>query len=210
MTIFGNLALERFTFMTPDKDLQIVLNITFGYALRISEDNMAGIYGIVGLQATNPSALVSLFGRKFSYCLGNIRDTEYSVLFDSGSSISHLKESGYESIVEEVDNLMTRFDIDSVYIGDGEECYQGNMDQDLDGFPLLTFHFSQGADFEVGVEGMFLPFNRSIFCLAIHKSESESESNIIGVLAQQFYNVGFDFDANRIYFQNVDCDALEG
>ncbi|XP_073049720.1 aspartic proteinase CDR1-like [Primulina eburnea] len=96
---------------------------------------------------------------------------EFSVLFDSGSSISHLKESGYESIVEEVDNLMAGF-LDPAYIGDGEQCYKGNMDRELDGFPLLTFHFSEGADFEVGVEGMFLPFNKSIFCLAIHRSES--------------------------------------
>lgn len=175
-SVFGNLTSEKFTFVTPDGDLQIVRNITFGNATSISQDNMAGIHVIFGLQATNPYTL-SLFGRKFSYCFGNIRDTKYSynqlsfgsgavlqgystparlhcdgfhlitlegislghtqleidedefgfnVFIDSGSSISYLKESGYESIVEEVDNLMTGI-VDHVDIRDGQQCYQGNM-----------------------------------------------------------------------------------
>lgn len=51
-SIFGNLTSEKFTFVTPDGDLQIVRNITFGNATSISQDNMAGIHGIFGLQAT--------------------------------------------------------------------------------------------------------------------------------------------------------------
>ncbi|XP_073128579.1 aspartic proteinase CDR1-like [Henckelia pumila] len=259
MSVFGNLALERFTFVTPNKIIQLVPNITFGYATGISRDNMYGIHGIIGLQATNPYALVSLFGRKFSYCIGSIRDSDYkynhlslgsaavlqgystptkinyggyhlvtvegislgqkqleidenkyksNVVIDSGSTFSYVEEIGYESILDEVDNLMDGI-LNSVNIGDNELCYLGNIDGDLQGFPLLTFHFSERADLEIGVDGIFYPFNETIFCLAIRRKIGIKYPNIIGVLAQQYYNVGFDLDDNRIYFRNIDCDALE-
>ncbi|KAL7193930.1 hypothetical protein ACSBR2_025550 [Camellia fascicularis] len=63
-------------------------------------------------------------------------------------------------------------------------CYMGEVSRDLKGFPMITFHFARGAS-------------------------EEDNLSIIGIRAQQYYNVAYDLDAMKLYFQRIDCQLVE-
>ncbi|CAA0812824.1 Eukaryotic aspartyl protease family protein [Striga hermonthica] len=130
---------------------------------------------------------------------------EFNVVVDSGSTVTELRESGYEALVAEVDGLiggsLARFQDE-----EGSVCYMGEMERDLVGFPVVTLHLGEGAHIDMKVGALFEMRHGGVFCLAVVKAEGV---NIIGVMAQQYYNVGFDFDQMRISFQKMNCELIE-
>lgn len=47
------------------------------------------------------------------------------------------------------------------------------------------------------------------FCMAVQMADGGTESlNVIGILAQQNYNVAYDLAAKKVYFQKIDCGLL--
>lgn len=140
----------------------------------------------------------------------NREDLHYNVLIDSGTTFSKLVKSAYEPLAKEVGRLMDGVLKPAVVKdGDGLLCYSGDMEKDLKGFPLVTLHLAGGTDIDLDVEGFFQrTTDRSTFCMAVLQS-TFSEDNIIGVIAQQYYNVGFDLEAKRVSFQRIDCELLE-
>ncbi|KAM7470035.1 hypothetical protein LguiA_008218 [Lonicera macranthoides] len=78
----------------------------------------------------------------------------------------------------------------------------------VDGDRFLSL---EGANLAVPPDNMFLQNRRdNTFCLAVQSSESISLGNqsIIGALAQQHYNFGYDLTTNRLYFEKIDCQLL--
>ncbi|KAL3642822.1 hypothetical protein CASFOL_013637 [Castilleja foliolosa] len=130
-----------------------------------------------------------------------------NVNIDSGSTITQLVRSAYEPLMAEVKKLVDKFaKRGSVRNAENRLCYYGNLERDLKGFPIVTLHLAEGTDIFLDVEAMF---QRSTDGLAFCMSVVESRDNMIGVRAQQFYNVGFDLNAKRVSFQKIDCELLE-
>ncbi|KAK6131683.1 hypothetical protein DH2020_034590 [Rehmannia glutinosa] len=137
----------------------------------------------------------------------NREDFRYNVAIDSGTTYTQLVRSAYEPLMEEVESLMNGI-VNPIEVGNAENllCFSGDLERDLKGFPIVTLHLAEGTDIDLDVEAMFQrTSDGSSFCMAV----VESSENMIGVRAQQYYNVGFDLDENRVSFQRIDCELLE-
>ncbi|PIN11914.1 Aspartyl protease [Handroanthus impetiginosus] len=252
----GLLALDKFTFLTSTGGTVEVPDVMFGCALN-THGSVRDLNGILGLEAPNKYYFAARVGNKFSYCIGNISDTQYmynqlilgdeailqgdstpmqtkenhyvltlegisvgekqltinqddfhyNVAIDSGTTQTLLVKSAYEPLVTEVKNLLNGMLQPIRLRNAGDQlCYLGNMERDLKGFPIVTLHLADGADINLDVEAMFQrTIDGSAFCMAV----VESSENLLGIRAQQYYNVGFDLDAMRVSFQRIDCELLE-
>ncbi|CAN1326654.1 Aspartyl protease UND [Linum perenne] len=107
--------------------------------------------------------------------------------------------------MEQLENSATLSDLQGLQV-----CYKGTVKKEASGFPSLGFHFQDGAQLLVGSVGLFIQLRPDVFCLAINGTGRTEDISIIGMMAQQGYNVGFDVQGNRIYFQSIGCGALSG
>lgn len=131
------------------------------------------------------------------------------VMIDTGTTYTYLASQGYSALKNEVAELMEGL-MDQVAYGkyELELCYKGDLKRDMKGFPVTTFHFADGADLVVDVDGMFRQVDEDTFCMAVVDAGESKGFSILGILAQQYYNVGYDLDGLRIYFQRIDCEVL--
>uniref|UniRef100_A0A7N0VEZ2 Peptidase A1 domain-containing protein n=1 Tax=Kalanchoe fedtschenkoi TaxID=63787 RepID=A0A7N0VEZ2_KALFE len=128
------------------------------------------------------------------------------VMVDSGTTLTFLATEGYSALRNEVAGLMENGMIEAAVGRYGKEvCYKGVVRRDLKGFPVTTFHLAEGAELVVDIDGVFRQVEEDVFCLAVAETQ---EGSMIGILAQQYYNVGYDLDEGRIYFQRIDCELL--
>ncbi|KAK2966963.1 hypothetical protein RJ640_026515 [Escallonia rubra] len=75
--IAGNIATEKLTFVTSDEGSVDVPNIVFGCGHEFQHPHPSNqVSGYMGLDAGDGS-LIHQVGNKFSYCIGNISDTNY-------------------------------------------------------------------------------------------------------------------------------------
>ncbi|KAK6147428.1 hypothetical protein DH2020_018340 [Rehmannia glutinosa] len=136
------------------------------------------------------------------------KEFDFNVVIDSGSTITLLQRSVFEQLKREIMKLLDGLLRRAIVSNAGERlCYWGNLVRDLKGFPIVTLHLGEGADLYLDVEGTFKRVNDDIFCMAV--DVSGSDINIIGVYAQQYYNVGFDLNAMRVSFLSIECELLE-
>ncbi|CAL1358741.1 unnamed protein product [Linum trigynum] len=141
-----------------------------------------------------------------SQVFANISDVQ-GILIDSGSELSFLYSAAYDVVKAEVQKRASSV-LTEVWGRRGMElCYSGSVSKEGRGFPALGLHFADGAELVVESSGMFIPAGDGVFCLAVVRSES---FNIVGMMAQQGYNVGYDLNESRVYFQDIDCQLLEG
>ncbi|GKV12496.1 hypothetical protein SLEP1_g23630 [Rubroshorea leprosula] len=92
-------------------------------------------------------------------------------------------------------------------------CYVGKLSQDLIGFPVVTFHFAGEAQLSLDINSLFYQRSRNVFCMLVRPSDvggwRMSEMTIIGVNAQQNYNLAYDIPGKMLYFQRIDCQVLD-
>ena len=88
-------------------------------------------------------------------------------------------------------------------------CYTGVIDRDLIGFPVVTFHFANEVDLDLDMEGLFIQTDPNKFCMAVVSSDVHVDSTLIGVLAQQNYNIAYDLAGKTLSIQWIDCELLE-
>ncbi|KAL7137070.1 hypothetical protein ABFS83_10G069500 [Erythranthe nasuta] len=138
----------------------------------------------------------------------NEQEFYYNVVIDSGSTLTSLKRSAFEPLKEAVVNMLDGL-IEPVIIKGFEErpCYRGDLVRDLKGFPTVTLHLDEETELSLDVEGMFQRIGSDLFCMAV--VASTNGINIIGVLAQQYYNVGFDLNEMKVSFLKIECELLE-
>ncbi|KAJ7955826.1 Aspartic proteinase CDR1-like [Quillaja saponaria] len=130
------------------------------------------------------------------------------VVIDSGTTVSFLAEAGYVPLSNEVQSLLNG-KLERVQDpANPALCYKGIIDRDLTGFPVVTFHFAGGAELALDINSMFEENGEDEFCMAIHQSGLD-ELSVIGIMAQQSYNIGYDLGGNKIFFQRIDCELLE-
>ncbi|CAN0864824.1 Aspartyl protease UND [Linum grandiflorum] len=127
------------------------------------------------------------------------------MLVDSGSELMSLPSKAMDTIIDRVKKLAGDLELTQ---GSSfwELCYKGSLEKEGAEFPPLGLHFEGGAKMWIDNHGMFFQFE-DVFCLAIQRSEKVS---ILGMVAQQSFNVGFDLMQRRLYFQNLDCGVLQG
>ncbi|CAN1165270.1 Aspartic proteinase nepenthesin-2 [Linum perenne] len=142
---------------------------------------------------------------------------KYGIMVDSGAELSYLPNEALDVVKKEVKReavLRGMKQVWSTFIPRPFSlCYEGTVDKDAHGFSPLGFHFEQGGSehdpepvLTVQSIGLFYQATNDIFCLAIMGTRNNLA--IIGMMAQQQYNFGFDLYHNKIYFKNMDCGLL--
>ncbi|EOA17964.1 hypothetical protein CARUB_v10006379mg [Capsella rubella] len=131
-------------------------------------------------------------------------------VIDTGCSPTILAREAYETLSEEIDfflgEVLRRVKGWDQYTN---PCYEGNLKLDLYGFPVVTFHFAGGAELALDVESLFVSSESGDrFCLAMNMNAFDDMS-VIGAMAQQSYNVGYDLRTMNVYFQRTDCELLD-
>ncbi|KAF8405802.1 hypothetical protein HHK36_007879 [Tetracentron sinense] len=91
------------------------------------------------------------------------------LVIDSGSHYTMLAFPGYVKLRDAMNEKLRFY---SVIDGpdpsrSGRKCFYGKVDDDLEGFPSVTFHFKGGADVVVDLWGIFVQVSPNILCLAI-------------------------------------------
>eukprot|EP00258_Populus_trichocarpa_P029321 XP_024445340.1 protein ASPARTIC PROTEASE IN GUARD CELL 1 [Populus trichocarpa] len=119
------------------------------------------------------------------------------VILDSGTAYTWLAQDAYNALSEEVQSLFR--EMLQRYKGmPNQLCYIGSVREDLSGFPAVTFHFANGAQLVLDTQSSS----------AVNGDNSKNLS-VIGMMAQQNYNVGYDIGQNKLYFQRIDCELLK-
>ncbi|GLT38387.1 hypothetical protein SLA2020_126430 [Shorea laevis] len=135
---------------------------------------------------------------------------EGGVVIDSGSTITSLTQAAYEPLSAEVIGML-QGKLERVKDPDIPTllCYKGVISRDLMGFPVVTFEFAGGAELSLDVESLFQDNGPEEFCMAVNESVDGKNLNVIGVMAQQNYNVGYDLVGKQVTFQRIVCQLLE-
>lgn len=134
-------------------------------------------------------------------------------IIDTGCTLTYLVDDVYKLLYNEVRNLMRMFTETVISSFPWLLCYYGNVNRDLVGFPVVTFHFGEGADLVLDSLSLFKQVMDNVFCMAVGPINEAGIGNVpsvIGLLAQQSYNVGYDLVNGFIYFQRIDCQLLSG
>jgi hypothetical protein len=131
------------------------------------------------------------------------------VVIDSGTTLTYLPRAAFDPLNVEVRRLA-----DGLLQGLGGSstsapCYTGVIDRDLIGFPVVTFHFANGVDLDLDMEGLFIQTDPNKFCMAVVPSDVHVDLTLIGVLAQQNYNIAYDLAGKTLSVQRIDCELLE-
>lgn len=135
------------------------------------------------------------------------------VIIDSGSTLTHLEQEAYDTFKKAVlDELRINHNIYPVILGTYRECFAGRMASDLVGFPKVILYF-EGLDnkLELDIWSTFQQLKSDgngdqFYCLSF--TASPNELNVIGNLAQQFHNIGYDLENNIISFHRMGCELI--
>ncbi|OVA13832.1 Peptidase A1 [Macleaya cordata] len=132
------------------------------------------------------------------------------VYLDSGSKMTFLPMKAYTRVVTALADELKKFQRDPVPDPEGEDklCFRGSISQDLIGFPDVTFHFDGDADMVLEEWSIFVPVTLNVFCMAFLRA-GPGGLTVIGSIAQQFYNFGYDLVNNVLSFQLVDCSRIK-
>ncbi|KAF7838005.1 aspartic proteinase CDR1-like [Senna tora] len=116
------------------------------------------------------------------------------VVIDSGTTVSFMVGGGYGVVIDEVRRMMEGKAKEVRDPTNPSSCYEGVIEREASGFPVVRFHFEGGAELGLDVNSFFHENGKDEFCVALEESE---ELSVIGVMAQQSYNVGFDVKAAK-------------
>ncbi|CAI0394732.1 unnamed protein product [Linum tenue] len=127
------------------------------------------------------------------------------VVLDTGAELSFIYTEVFDVLKQEVVKLanpiLQQVPAPSPY----ELCYRGAVDREARGFPAMALQFARGAEVTVDNFGLFKQVTGDVFCFAVLRTGTIS---IVGMMAQQGYNVGYDLRAREVYLQSMDCQIL--
>ncbi|KAK1290024.1 Aspartic proteinase CDR1 [Acorus calamus] len=126
---------------------------------------------------------------------------EGGLIVDSGAELIYLDGVVYRLLVSELKRVIG---LEEVEHGAGEVCYKGTSKDLAEGkaVPVVTLHFDGGLDVPLELLSTFQEIVEGVVCLAV---EPTNDVSIIGNLAQQNLNVGFDLKEKRVYMSPADC-----
>lgn len=174
--------------------------ITEGYA-----SPMRAIDGVYHINITGLSVGEKMLDIGFGG--PNLARYSQDAVLDSGSTATWLIEGAYTALVNEVERLMEGV-VEQVTNTGLSMCYRGSIERDLVGFPTVSLRFAGEGDLDLDPRSLFYQARPDVFCMAVMKSNVYGLS-IIGLMAQQNYNVGFDIGRGRVTFQRIECELLD-
>ena len=140
---------------------------------------------------------------------------QHTAVIDTGTVKTRLAYGYFTMIQGKFRSILNGLGLKEITVYDDitRLCYRGrtgDMEEDLQGFPLVRFQFTYGgAALELDSRSLFSKGEwPKSYCLAMSPS-IDREQTIIGLMAQQFYNMGFDIDGKKLYVQKVDCEYYE-
>ncbi|XP_010548583.1 PREDICTED: aspartic proteinase CDR1 [Tarenaya hassleriana] len=143
------------------------------------------------------------------------RGPRTGVILDSGTLFTWLADSAYRELYNEIKTLLDG-QLERYWYRD-YLCYNGRVTEDLIGFPTVTFRFSGEAELALEATSLFYQMPKSeayqdVFCMAIRPTKDQGvqfkDFTAIGLMAQQYYNIGYDLKDQKLYLQRVDCVLL--
>ncbi|XP_010429347.1 PREDICTED: probable aspartic protease At2g35615 [Camelina sativa] len=144
------------------------------------------------------------------------RGPRTGVILDSGTLYTWLADIAYRELYNEIKSILEprleRFWFRDLL------CYHGRVSEELIGFPVVTFHFAGGAELAMEAASMFYPMSESdtyhnVFCMSVRPTTEHGgeykDFTAIGLMAQQYYNIGYDLIEKNVYLQRIDCVLLD-
>ncbi|VVA28290.1 PREDICTED: aspartic [Prunus dulcis] len=196
-----------------DEGISPVANVVFGCAH--DNDGYNGQpSGILGLGPSNIS-LATQLGSKFSYCIGSIKDPKYphnQLILGDGAKIEGLStplevyNDLYYLTLGGISLSERRLEIDPEIF---KRTPSGTGGTVFDSGTTLSFLAKDGDELGLDIESLFQEYGQNEFCMALQDSPVGNDLNVVGIMAQQFYNVAYDLAANKVYFQRIDCELLD-
>ncbi|KAJ4903165.1 Eukaryotic aspartyl protease family protein [Raphanus sativus] len=122
-----------------------------------------------------------------------------NTVIDSGAAVTYLPTSYCSLVREAVEKFVTA---ERVTYGDNSLCYKTNT---LDVFPVITMHFSGGADLVLDKNNTYMSFGQDI-CLVILCGAEEA---VFGNRAQNNFLVGYDHSSRLVSFKPTDCGVTQ-
>ncbi|KAK3435418.1 hypothetical protein EUGRSUZ_C00127, partial [Eucalyptus grandis] len=122
---------------------------------------------------------------------------EGGVLVDTGSVLTWLQTDGYVPL--------------QVIYGHNPAllCYAGTAEREVSDFPAVALHFEGGVKLNMDAKSFFFQRKPGFFCMAVAESQSSRNGlSLIGVLAQQHHNFGYDIARGKIFFERIECEQL--
>ncbi|KAF8392917.1 hypothetical protein HHK36_021157 [Tetracentron sinense] len=136
-------------------------------------------------------------------------DSGGGVIIDSGMTYSALQIDAYNALSVALEKLLDQI-LEKATAPPSEPfklCYKGVVGRDLTGLPVVTFHFADDADMVLDEWSMFMQYNEDVFCMAVLQGDLDGLS-VIGTMAQQYFNFGYDLVAKKLSFEVIDCEVL--
>ena len=143
-------------------------------------------------------ARVETLGTPFQAVDGNM-------LIDSGTTFTYLPASYCSLVRESVEKVVTA---ELFTTSDGTHCYKTKT---MDIFPVITMHFSGGADLVLGKNNTYMDYGEGAICLNIicgPPSPTFGEA-IFGNIAQNNFLVGYDLSSRLVSFKPTDCGVTQ-
>ncbi|KAK3035621.1 hypothetical protein RJ639_033149 [Escallonia herrerae] len=133
------------------------------------------------------------------------------VLIDSGSEWTFLIREAYIPLKNTVQHIIARYVAPATFANQPTWlCYYGVASRDLVGFPTVRFNFNGGANFSLGIQNLFQAVTNRIFCLNMAEANGKTprDVSVIGVIAQQSHNIGYDLSARMLSIDQTDCRTI--
>ncbi|XP_057467664.1 aspartic proteinase CDR1-like, partial [Actinidia eriantha] len=130
------------------------------------------------------------------------------VILDSATTITWLASGAFYPLRDEVKTLLGERLIQEKLSSSSQLCYNRSVSQDLSEFPAVRFHFANGTRLVAEKWSMFHQTTPDEFCMAVMETKVNGFS-IIGLMVQQYHNVGYDVIGQKIYFKRTNCEHLK-
>ncbi|KAM2638039.1 hypothetical protein EV1_022464 [Malus domestica] len=158
-------------------------------------------------------------GSKFPYCIGSIRDPNYphnKLVLGDGAKIEgtltpiQVYNELYYLTLESISLAERRLEIDPEIFKRTESGSGGTV---IDSGTTVTFlatgaHVVLRDKVQKLLDGRLEKVEKPDVP-SVQVSPEGSNLNVVGIMAQQHYNVAYDLAASQVYFQSIDCQLLD-
>lgn len=87
-------------------------------------------------------------------------------------------------------------------------CYAGTAEREVSDFAVVALHFDGGVKLNMTAKSFFFQRKPGFFCMAVAESQPRLNGSLIGALAQQHHNFGYDNAQGKIFFERIECEQL--
>lgn len=132
-------------------------------------------------------------------------DSTGGMIIDSGTTLTYLDESIFDSIVDQFSSQTKLVPDDSDYNDDYDACFKLPSGTKKVEYPKLVFHFD-GASLDLPAENYLIEdLSIGMVCLAMGISDGLS---VLGNLLQQNILVVYDLEKEKLSFMPTKCDQM--